>query len=211
MKKLVLIVFIVIVSILFIYYIGNIYSKVNRKMVIANGYIFNDIEVHKVKTCDAKIYEESIEVKNDISKNENISKNNETSEQVKKNTITKDEKSEYTNVEQIKKNENKIENTIDKENNITNEELKKQEEKCIINYEMIEKIKNIIINNESEDMKRYGYSVIVDSSITNITNQFTFSEKRVIDKITLKFGTIRIYAFDYYEMEQFICTKCFII
>mgnify|MGYP001624923555 CR=1 FL=1 len=81
MKKLVLIVFIVIVSILFIYYIGNIYSKVNRKMVIANGYIFNDIEVHKVKTCDAKIYEESIEVKN-----------NETSEQVKKNTITKDEK-----------------------------------------------------------------------------------------------------------------------
>ena len=195
MKKLVLIVFIVIVSILFIYYIGNIYSKVNRKMVIANGYIFNDIEVHKVKTCDAKIYEESIEVKNDISKNENISKNNETSEQVKKNTITKDEKSEYTNVEQIKKNE----------------ELKKQEEKCIINYEMIEKIKNIIINNESEDMKRYGYSVIVDSSITNITNQFTFSEKRVIDKITLKFGTIRIYAFDYYEMEQFICTQCFII
>lgn len=76
---------------------------------------------------------------------------------------------------------------------------------------MIEKIKNIIINNESEDMKRYGYSVIVDSSITNITNQFTFSEKRVIDKITLKFGTIRIYAFDYYEMEQFICTQCFII
>ena len=31
-------------------------------------------------------------------------------------------------------------------------------------------------------MKIYGYEIVVDSSITEITTQFTFTEKRVKDK-----------------------------
>ena len=71
--------------------------------------------------------------------------------------------------------------------------------------------KNVINNNQSEDMKNYGYKIVVDSSIVDITSQFTYTEQRVIDKITWKFGTIRIYARDYYCNGQYVWTECFII
>lgn len=76
---------------------------------------------------------------------------------------------------------------------------------------MINKIKEIIKNNETDDMKMYGYDVVVDNTIPNITNEFTFSEQRVMNKLTLKFGTIRIYARDYYNNGVYISTQCFII
>ena len=79
------------------------------------------------------------------------------------------------------------------------------------NDEMIAKIKSVIQNNVTEDMKNYGYEIVVDSSIKELTNQFTYTEQRVIDKITWKFGTIRIYAEDYYYNGQFIMTECYII
>ena len=76
---------------------------------------------------------------------------------------------------------------------------------------MINTIKNVINNNQSEDMKNYGYNIVVDSSIVDITSQFTYTQQRVIDKITWKFGTIRIYARDYYCNGQYVWTECFII
>lgn len=76
---------------------------------------------------------------------------------------------------------------------------------------MINKIKNIITSNESDDMKMYGYNIVVDSSIVNSTSQFTFTEQRVKDKIKYKFGTIKIYVQDYYNNGEFICTQCYII
>lgn len=79
------------------------------------------------------------------------------------------------------------------------------------NTAMINSIKSAINNNVSEDMQTYGYNVVVDSSIVNLTNQFTFSEKRVADKIKSKFGTIRIYARDYYLNGSYVWTECYVI
>ena len=79
------------------------------------------------------------------------------------------------------------------------------------NDAMINTIKNVINSNQSEDMKLYGYNVVVDSSIIDITSQFTYTEQRVIDKIKYKFGTIRIYARNYYNNGEYICTQCYII
>ena len=75
---------------------------------------------------------------------------------------------------------------------------------------MIEKIKNTIEKNVTDDMKKYGYSIVVDSSIKEKTNQFTFTENRVKAAITNRFGTIRIYAEDYYVDGQLIMTECYI-
>lgn len=79
------------------------------------------------------------------------------------------------------------------------------------NEQMINKIKAIIQNNETDLMKTYGYNIVVDPSIKTLTNQFTFYEDRVINSLRNKFGTIRIYAEDCYKNGQFIMTECYII
>ena len=79
------------------------------------------------------------------------------------------------------------------------------------NDTMINTTRNVINSNQSEDMKLYGYNIVVDNSIVDVTSQFTYTEQRVIDKIKYKFGTIRIYARDYYNNGQYICTQCYII
>lgn len=92
----------------------------------------------------------------------------------------------------------------------TNIETKEEGEKYVRNDAMINTIREVINNNESEYMKSYGYTVEVDASIKEHTNQFTFTENRVKAFITYKFGTIRIYAEDYYRNGQFIMTECYI-
>ena len=87
---------------------------------------------------------------------------------------------------------------------ITGEEYK-------TNNSMINTLKSVINSNQSDDMKLYGYNIVIDSSIVNITSQFTYTEQRVIDKIKYKFGTIRIFARDYYNNGEYICTQCYII
>lgn len=84
-------------------------------------------------------------------------------------------------------------------------------EKYVKNDAMINKIKNVIQNNESDFMKQYGYNIVVDSSIKTQTNQFTYTENRVKSYITYKFGTIRIYAEDYYVNGNLIMTECYIL
>ena len=76
---------------------------------------------------------------------------------------------------------------------------------------MINKMKNYIMNNPSETMQTYGFEVIVDSSITELTSQFTYTEQRLRDKLTHRFGTIRIYAMDYYYNGNLVMTECFIL
>lgn len=84
-------------------------------------------------------------------------------------------------------------------------------EKYVRNNEMINKIKSVMQNNESDFMKQYGYNIVVDSSIKAQTNQFTYTENRVKSYITYKFGTIRIYAEDYYVNGNLIMTECYIL
>ena len=98
--------------------------------------------------------------------------------------------------EDIKPNENKQEEKI---------------EKYVRNDDMINKIKQVILSNESNYMKQHGYEIVVDSSIKEKTNQFTYTENRVKSYLTYKFGTIRIYAEDYYVNSTLIMTECYIL
>lgn len=85
------------------------------------------------------------------------------------------------------------------------------EETFAPNYEMIEKIKQTIKANETEDMKTYGYEIVVDSSIKGKTNPFTFTELRVKNMIKYSFGTIRIYAENYYVGGELVMVNCYIL
>ena len=93
----------------------------------------------------------------------------------------------------------------------TQTQKKPEGEKYVRNDTMINTIKRVINNNKSENMKTYGYTIQVDPSIKNKTNQFTYTESRVINRIKYFFGTIRVYAEDYYNNGQFIMTECYIL
>ena len=88
---------------------------------------------------------------------------------------------------------------------------KAEGEKFVRNDTMINRIKNVINNNPSDNMKTHGYTIQVDPSIRTKTNQFTFAESRVINFIKYSFGTIRVYAEDYYNNGQVIMTECYIL
>lgn len=79
------------------------------------------------------------------------------------------------------------------------------------NSSIVNKMTNDIKNNESEYMKKYGYNIVVDESIVNLTNQFTYTTNRVKDKIINKFGTIKIYARDYYLNGNYMYTEAYIL
>ena len=142
------------------------------------------------------------------------------------NTARSDEQEQIKTqiLEKKQENETEIEQkTI--ENQKFEEERKDESEEEIIedinqiiiteeykeNLQMINKITDIINKNLSEDMKEYGYSIIKDGSIPELTNEFTFTEQRVINKIKYKSGIIRVYARDYYYNGNYINTQCFII
>lgn len=142
-----------------------------------------------------------------------------------KNHLDSNEKNVKSNTTEVKIQENQV--IIPKDENISSnsQEIKKadeekinnevvpvtRKEEYIRNDEMINKIKQIIQNNESEFMKMYGYEIIVDSSIKNKTSEFTFSESRVKTYLPNKFGTIRIYVEDYFKDGQLIMTECYIL
>ena len=117
------------------------------------------------------------------------------------------------------KKEDIKENTKDEQN--LNIEIKEEvieesstsvpKEEYKVNNEMINKMKDYILNNPSEDMKQYGFEVVVDSSIVELTNQFTYTEQRMRDQLTWRFGTIRIYALDYYCNGNLVMTECFML
>lgn len=164
-------------------------SAKNHKLEI-QSIIAEEKQVEQPKTSIAKT--ESKPIKK-VTNQENNTTNNSTIQ-------TKEETKQAKNVN----HNNKTEEKKTSEQVVTKEEFKE-------NSNMINTIKNVINNNQSEDMKNYGYNIVVDSSIVDITSQFTYTEQRVIDKIAWKFGTIRIYARDYYCNGQYVWTECFII
>lgn len=179
----------------------------NTEAIIEQPKAIDNTEVTKKEKIPK---ETSNEIKKDnsnikASKQSKSNNSNQISENVneKKNEPNKEVKTEN---KVIQKDETKQQQTSDtkKEENVKKEEYKR-------NNQMIEKMKNIIQKNETEDMKKYGYEIVVDSSIKEMTNQFTYTEDRVKQKITWKFGTIKIYAEDYYCNGQYIMTECYII
>ena len=164
----------------------------------------------------------SSNTKKTTSQNSNIkintsTKNNTTKNTKKAPTTLKNEEAKNKIDEHPQQTQSTKKQTQDKKtkntnaSNSSNTNKTQDEEKYIRNDAMIEKIKNIINNNPSADMKEYGYSIIVDSSIKEKTNQFTFTENRVKAMMTNKFGTIRIYAEDYYYNGQLVMTECYIL
>lgn len=91
------------------------------------------------------------------------------------------------------------------------QEVKQDKDEYKVNSAMIEQMRNIIQNNESALMQEQGYNIVVDSSIITETNQFTFTEYRVKNKIINAFGTIKIYAQDYYHNNQYMYTECYLM
>lgn len=149
------------------------------------------------KTSSKKTNTKSIESKAKNTQTE--TKKTETPKQVENTTTT------TTIIETPKKEEIKEDPKSSQSAPSTNTE------KYVKNDAMINKIKNVIQNNESDFMKQYGYNIVVDSSIKAQTNQFTYTENRVKSYITYKFGTIRIYAEDYYVNGNLIITECYIL
>ena len=136
-------------------------------------------------------------------------KNNSTSIKTNKE-VEKTEQSQVKETNTANVNINKVQNT-EKQNESNKQTENKKETKYVRNDSMIQKIKATIENNVTEDMKKYGYEIVVDSSIKELTNQFTFTESRVISNIKYSFGTIRIYAEDYYSNGKLIMTECYIL
>lgn len=174
-----------------------------------------DVSTKNETTKKEEKVEEKKEQKQVVSK-VNRDKKTEQKEEIKTETKKEPvvEKKETTEIKEENKVEQQVVETKKEEKPIVKQEEAKQEvkaEEYKVNNQMINRIKEIIKNNETEDMKMYGYNIVVDSSIPDITNEFTFSEQRVINKLILKFGTIKIYARDYYNNGVYISTQCFII
>lgn len=178
----------------------------NESKEIENNSIIED-EINNIKQENSEVatYSVTNTIKKEANNQKNIvqENNNQVVDEVNTDIVKHDE-IENNNIDPAISKEIQQENIIVKENKAPIEEYK-------INEKKIAEIRNIINSNPSEDMKRYGYEIVVDSSITEITTQFTFTEKRVKDKIAWKFGTIRIYAQDYYRNGQYITTECYLI
>ena len=178
---------------------------------------------NEVTENDIVIENEDKTIQNDIKTSKETSKGQENKKQDTTN-ITKKENSSVQETAKIEPKqelkqeqqnnttkENKTPSTDNSSNTKEKEQQTKVEETYTVNNTMINKIIKTIQNNESEFMKTYGYTIQVDSSIKNMTSQFTFTENRVIGAIKNKFGTIRVYAEEHYKNGQYIMTQCYII
>ncbi|MBQ3413829.1 MAG: hypothetical protein IJH39_00445 [Clostridia bacterium] len=87
----------------------------------------------------------------------------------------------------------------------------KPTEEFRVNQSLINQIQNIINSNPSSMMTEFGFNIVVDSSIVSKTTGFTFTETRVKNAVANSFGTIRIYARDYYKNGQLMWNECFIL
>ena len=196
-------------------------DNIVAESVSDNKQTIEDIEVstkNETTKKEVKVVEkkEQKQVVSKVNKDTKTEQKEEIKEETKKEPVV--DKQETTEIKEENKVEQVVETKKEEKPIVKQEEVKQEEikqevkaEEYKVNNQMISKIKEIIKDNETEDMKMYGYNIVVDSSIPDITNEFTFSEQRVINKLTLKFGTIRIYARDYYNNGVYISTQCFII
>lgn len=183
----------------------NIVDTNEAKEIENNSIIEDEVNNTKQEVSEVATYSVTYTIKKEANNQKNIvqENNNQIVEKVNTDIVKQDEI----------KNDN-IGSAINKDisqEKIVVEDNKTPVEEYRINEKKIAEIRNIINSNPSEDMKLYGYEIVVDSSITEVTTQFTFTEKRVKDKIAWKFGTIRIYAQDYYKNGQYITTECYLI
>lgn len=220
-KKMILIIGTLVLIMITIVFITHAQKK--SKNIIVNDIVQNDFVVNEVYENIANITvieeqknilenETNSEISNKTSSSTTtISKANISSNMTNKASSTKNQnKQTSTSSKTTTNNNTKVKNSTNNIPVIKDEDKKETGEKYIINNEMISKLRNTINENKTEDMVQYGYNIIVDNSIIKTTNYFTFSEKRVISKLKYIFGTIKIYAQDYYVDGKYITTQCFI-
>lgn len=227
--------FIIIISIIIMVVLGIIFK--NKQLSIATNNESNVLDKNLLESENIVETEEQEEIQQneeireeqnnqeenkqqqpitESTNNKVITTNNKVKETQKNPITTKNTSNSQSNINQTKTQEeqkpvnNKQETTTQAQTQSTKAQTKEEGEKFIRNDTMINKIKSVIDNNKSDNMKTYGYTIQVDSSIKSKTNQFTFAESRVINLIKYSFGTIRIYAEDYYNNGQFIMTECYI-
>lgn len=237
MKKIIIVLIILIGNFVNLYYMGqNVQKQSEQDLTVAdfeNVQSENSIIEEKQKVLNIVDTNEAKEIENNSIIEDEVSYSKQENSEVATYSVTNTIKKEVNNPKNIvQENNNQVVDEVNtdivKQNEIENnkdsainkeipqekvlvEENTALTEEYKINEKKIAEIRNIINSNPSEDMKLYGYEIIVDSSITEITTQFTFTEKRVKDKIAWKFGTIRIYAQDYYRNGQYITTECYLI
>ena len=222
---------IVIIIVLTFVILGNLLLFFTKKDIKVAKNQENQLQDENIATENSinNVIDENTITQNEISENNTITEAQDTMTDSNVNTtkkvtvespkqVTQNSKSQ---VVVASKNETVTETQVTKEQET--KEIKPTEtkvetapavqktEKYVRNDSMISKIKQVIENNVTDDMKNFGYNIVVDSSIKNKTNQFTFAESRVINAIRLKFETIRIYAEDYYYNGQLIMTECYIL
>ena len=232
MKKIIIVLIILVGNFVNLYYMGqNIEQESEQDLSIAdfeNVQSENSIIEEKQEVLDIVDTNEAKEIENKV--NNSKQENSEVATYSVTNTIKKEANNQKNIVQEnnnqvveevntaiVKQNEienNNKDSAINKEipqEKVLVEENTAPTEEYKINEKKIAEIRNIINSNPSEDMKLYGYEIVVDSSITEVTTQFTFTEKRVKDKIAWKFGTIRIYAQDVLLDGVYQFTECFIL
>ncbi len=199
---------------------GNIIEEKDSKENKNSESTIKDVKKEEVKEKEIVTQEETTKIEEQKeNKKEAIDEKKQTNEKVatndkKEETETKVEKQEIVKVEVENSQtiiEEKTEENIKEEIEKDDQSAQKVVEEYKINTALIEKMKKIILDNPSEIMIKYGYNIVSDDeTITSKTNQFTFSELNVKSKIKNRFGTIKIYARDYYCNNEYVSTQCFI-
>ena len=236
MKKIIIVLIILVGNFVNLYYMGQNAEKESEQELSVTNFenVQNDNAIIEEKEKDLNIADINETKENNSIIEDEVNNTKQEVSEVATYSVTNTIKKEANNQKNIvQENNNQVvdeENTaIVKQNEIENnnkysainkeipqekvlvEENTAPTEEYKINEKKITEIRNIINSNPSEDMKLYGYEIVVGSSITEVTTQFTLTEKRVKDKIAWKFGTIRIYAQDYYRNGQYITTECYLI
>lgn len=176
----------------------NVIENINPQNIVENVESTNQLQTSDEQTTSELINnsitqsQKEVTEKTPVAESETEVKNNKNSTP----QVTTNNKQPIVEVNQenteIKKDNNNTPQTKDESIQVqpekTEQEVVKEEkpvtigEEYKINDTMINTIKNVINSNQSEDMKLYGYNIVIDSSIVEDTSQFTYTKQRVIDR-----------------------------
>lgn len=136
----------------------------------------------------------------------NKEQTNDNTAEINKNDEVKQEVQETQQKEENKQEEQETSQEEDKQEIEEKEETTSQEivREVKRNDTYIQKIKEYITTNDKS-----SYSIVVDSSIINNTDGFTYSEFNLSGYIGC-YSVYRIYAQDYYVNGQYVETRCYI-
>ena len=210
MKIIIIVLRILIGNFVILYYMGqNVEKESEQDLSIADFENENSIIEEKQEVLNIVDTNETKEIENNSIIEDEVNNSKQENSEVATYSVTNTIKKEANNQKNtVQENNNqvveKVNTDIVKQDEIKNDNIgsainkdisqeklvvednKTPVEEYRVNEKKIAEIRNIINSNPSEDMKLYGYEIVVDSSITEVTTQFTFTEKRVKDKIAWK-------------------------